>query len=264
MNLCEFCKFLCGNVQKVIFLRRGKEFKEEYIALWPDVDYLQSTYKKYIVESGLNNAPFYNELVRISREIAKIVNDRTKIPDIGSFQPAIAELDMLEEQLRKLQEEYHFEQAENKEIYLNGYGNGISIVFHNKISDEENILFTGDVPESYMKRIAGNQGKAPVPMHEDYCYIKIPHHGTPAYFYDFRAYNPKVIMIPNGKRGGKGYKVTGKYIADEKTKMYCSNCNWCEGWNIRRKCSCPNREIIYRDDLVDFPGRKKVVCSSVY
>lgn len=263
MNFCEFCKFLCGGVDRVFFLKRGDSFADnKYIALWPDIKYLNVRYENLFNELELSKVPYYNEIVEISRALMEIVNAREKQPDTQDVQQHQNKIDDCEQRLEKIQNHFTLDKEKKERIKINNYGNWISIVFQNKVSNNRNILFTGDVEKSHMNKIVENDSEESVPMHEKYYCIKIPHHGTKAHYYDFNKYAPDIIMIPNGKCSNCSYKIDKRYSNNsfwyKKPRRYCSNCNWCASWSRNDKCKCKNRNIVYRSDEKNFPGKSNI------
>ena len=102
-------------------------------------------------------------------------------------------------------------------IKLTGFKHSVNIVFHNSIDGESNFLFTGDVTSKDMGLIQNNfDNNIELNMHQEYKYIKVPHHGTKAHFFDFSAYNPGYMLIPNGKISRNSYKITAEYPSAHK------------------------------------------------
>lgn len=259
ISLLDFVEFLCGSTYKVVFSHRGTVMEDEkYIALWPDPEIVGDIARGFLDEfSIINNSPIFSTLLEISNGLCEIVAEIAGGKELYGSQDSHVYIQRIEEiriQLNSLQENRVIQEWSNNDTLvssLNSFGNKISIVFHNKENGKyENLLFTGDIESKYMDMIAQNYDKnKECAMHDTYCYVKIPHHGTDKYFYDFSKYNPKVFMIPNGSC--YTWKISKDYIQDgtngNNAKVYCSNCNWCEG-NIKLRkftCPCVNHEIIF-------------------
>ena len=134
---------------------------------------------------------------------------------------------------------------------LNELKNDISIVFQNEIDqraacgeimeeyESRDILFTGDVSKSVWNMITHMPKCEPkdLRMFAKYHLIKIPHHGTKCYYYNFEEYivpGKTVCLIPNEPiRGWQIYedKILKKgYSYDlEKAHVYTSQ-NDISGW----------------------------------
>lgn len=246
-NLCQFCQAICGSVANVQFLKRGDIF-QQYTVLWPDVDFLQDQYSRFAREFLVEQKVYYKELVRIAKEISAIMQSVSEGAGVensnlrGGYQARLREL---ESEMKELQQTIVFTEKERKQFRVNSFGNWISIVFHNTESGEENLLFTGDVECTHMRRI---EEMGDISLHERYKYIKIPHHGTEKYYWNFYRYHPDIILIPNG-RVQKGWGISEKYadngLSHEPLRC-CSNCNACKAWDAVSKCRCKNRIIVYR------------------
>lgn len=251
-NLCEFVKFLCGSISNIQLLERGDTFGQ-YTTLWPDTEYLSKKYSDILDNLRLDEEPFFRDIVDISKGIAHVINRKVKMSEkINVDNEIIETIPLLEKRLEKLQQGFELSKGKEQIINVNNFGNWDSIVFHNTEDCEKNILFTGDIDSSYMKRIDRNIGMGSnVQLHKNYYYIKIPHHGTITHYFDFYKYNPKVFMIPNGKCMSSAYKIARAYLsttiipAPPRPYMYCSNCNWCECWDSTTSCTCHNKTIIY-------------------
>lgn len=248
-TLLEFIKFLCGHVNKIVLLRRGKDFEnKKYKALWPDVNKVGAAAKDLISQIDINQM---NEIFKITERIILIMEQMIEADNIHTLPKNLfEELQGLTTDFNELSiNDYIIGRLD--EIPLNSFRNSISVVFQNAKSNNSNILFTGDLEKTHMKLIAKNYDGI-VNTHNRYKLIKIPHHGTAKHYYDFSIYNPEILLFPNGKCCNNSYKISDKYDADIKkltdVKIYCSNSNWCEMNKIGTfgYCNCsPNREIIF-------------------
>lgn len=251
-NLCQFCKAICRSVDHICFIKRGVQFcRNQYTALWPEIDSLEKKYDSLIKELSLDQKEFYRELRRIAAGITSIVRSLTGGGNEGyreMREQHQEQLSNLESQLKDLYETIDLTEDERKMIQANNIENWASIVFHNAVDCEQNILFTGDLEKRFMKKIISAKD---IPLYQKYWCIKLPHHGTSTYYVDFYQYNPAVFMVPSGKCPGVN-KISTRYLTStahrsvKRPYMYCSNCNWCEAWEPGKKCECsPNRTIIY-------------------
>ncbi|MDE6953521.1 MAG: hypothetical protein K2P09_06880, partial [Erysipelotrichales bacterium] len=123
-----------------------------------------------------------------------------------------------------------------------------NIVFHNKEdSNQKNYLFTGDIEKNNMLKIFDNTIEPSIELHEVYSYVKVPHHGTQRYFFDFSAKinNETILLISNGKV--KNWKIySGYYDRYSDNEHICSNCNHCETFIANAKsCKCKKYKVIY-------------------
>lgn len=129
--------------------------------------------------------------------------------------------------------------------------NGTSIVCQN-YNAEKRVLLTGDAPPSSLDRVAKYWEK---PMLRDkYNVIKVPHHGTDTYFFNFGCYTEyNTLAISNGetemnKRGA----ISRQYnLLRRDFRMACTNTR-------ARRCQCQR----------DFPkvrcNKKGDVCGCLY
>lgn len=259
LNLLDLIKYLCGSAKNVVLTKRGTPIAfNNSIALWPDPEKINHTAQHYY--EGLLDTPGLREILLELAPIADALRDRV-LWVVSSEEHFRAEqvtevFLFIERSLSSLAERFRFvltDEAHTKDsIRLNAFGNAISIVFHNREDSQDNYLFTGDITKGRLGKISKNyDGK--YPLHDHYKYIKIPHHGTYQHYFDFSAFNPEIIMIPNGECRGKSYKITRKYCtAGSPTglpRVYCSNCNWCAA--NPKQCyvtgRCVWRQIVFPD-----------------
>lgn len=112
---------------------------------------------------------------------------------------------------------------------LNSYGNKISIVFQNRLG-EENLLFTGDSEKSDLLRIIKNPGTdIELKIKDNYKYLKLPHHGTKSHFVDFLSHsiNAENVLIPNAKVSCGTWMIDKQYGPLGKMKI-CAASNNCD------------------------------------
>jgi hypothetical protein len=107
--------------------------------------------------------------------------------------------------------------------------NSLSIVFH----CPGKFLFTGDAPKEVMKQCL----LLPTPT---YRIIKIPHHGTKNYYFNFQPYSVPdcVYLIPNSSLYRKtGYEIDRRYTGASCHCLNCSSTSACKAMKNRGKCS---------------------------
>ena len=247
-TLYELVKFFTVGVQNVVFVKVGTEldFPTECVALWPDLNKISKDFPPMLEDISRVDKDFLDDLKNIALQFQELIRNYKEITLEGSSSVVVLIDEFIEKHYASLDFLNNEENKESMQVFLNSYDNDISIVFHNKHNSDTNCLFTGDIPERYMKLIAS----ASIPrMHDKYYYIKIPHHGTDNHYYDFKTYEPEVVMIPNGSCISDSYRISQKYVSDFKnnTRIYCSNCNWCEARPNPsiNKCVCKYRNIIY-------------------
>lgn len=245
VGLLDLLGFLCGNVRDIRFLRRGVTFpQEEYVTLLPDDDVLKRVKKDFeAIDFPIEFRDYYDRITLLSERIAGFVQQNLVefSVDLGVE---------YEEQIRSFAEEFNgivdeaiastSSSTNGASITrtikrLNELGNEISIVFQNTKSDQENVIFTGDADKKDIGRIARLND---IPLHDNYKYVKIPHHGTKSHFYDFSTneLKPRLerelewCLIPSGAVGGwarKFGKISVDYGPIGNSKL-CSNADWCE------------------------------------
>lgn len=251
VSLFALVEALCKKPQKVELLRRGCLFEEKYQALWPDRDIIcEETEKVYDVIKTEHKAVL-EKLEMFAEKLRRIVCSMTQENADLSDLPVPA---VLEREFRQMRTDTEFREllhdVQDRKLGLRSFKNRISIVFQNARDGELNLLFTGDVQQSYMKQIADNYD-GEIPLFEHYWCIKVPHHGTQEYYFDFSKYAPENMLISNGihysnsKKQSKELRTSSQYgglfyIND--AHMYCSNCDCCDGYE--NGCTCKESDII--------------------
>ncbi len=86
-------------------------------------------------------------------------------------------------------------------------------------------------------------------MYSHYDVIKIPHHGTRNYYYDFKdkINDTSVLMIPNGRISGSWY-VDAQYSRDSRSTGNRTICAHCMACMIP---VCPRGRCVYPKKYVD-------------
>lgn len=254
ISLFALVEALCRYPQNVELLSRESKFENKYIALWPDRNVIAEETEKILSFVEERNRSILERLIGFSEKLRQIVvsmsvQGRDAAPGEGLW--TVPELDR---EFKEIRASIEFQQMlgdmEEKKIELREFKNIISIVFHNEKDGELNLLFTGDVHKRHMRLITENYD-GQLPLHEHYWCVKVPHHGTEAYYFDFQDYTPENMLISNGiyhansKKRAKGYRTSARYaglfhIRD--AHMYCSECECCEGYS--NGCSCKDCDII--------------------
>lgn len=247
-TLLEFATYLCANPLKVRLLKRSDKF-DACTVLWPDEKHIV----KYADELLLlfdNSSAFVKELTDISDITAHLITTLIESGTNTISERHQETLLTIRTRLDNLSRHHDLQyQLLRYQTQLTSFGHTVNVVFHNSVNGDNNFLFTGDIEKKDMKIIEVNTDKNPeLDLHMEYKYIKIPHHGTSAHFYDYTRYLPKNILISNGKsRVLNSYMIASDYskLYSTTTKLYCSNCNFCEAWAT--SCRCTNRQIIWPD-----------------
>lgn len=243
LSLIQFLISICSTTGKVHFVKRGSEIQDEYVALWPDEDYINQRTKK-IIDDLYRDADGFGRLVELSRQIITVVLRLEGAEGLEAKQEIVVVLQELEEQYKLLSNEINIDKV--PQYKLSKYGNEISIVFQNKLVGVRNVLFTGDVgKDDVWDLIEGNyDGK--IPMHDKYHVIKIPHHGTNGYYHSFvaRCNSETVFLIPNGRAYFPTWYSDARYSIDANSEdclVVCSDNRACNAVNTmggRYYCNC--------------------------
>lgn len=247
-TLLEFVNFLCTNVKNVELLRRGEKFDgDNFVTLWPDQELVGAMRKKVDMIEAID---MLRDIINIAEELIGIVKIVVSQGiDDEERKACLVKFENLRERIEDIyDEDILIGFIDKYDILLNALGNDISIVFQNVTSNDNNMLFTGDLSSSYISMLSNNYDKK-LPMHKKYKYIKIPHHGTKgandSHYYDFSTYEPDVLIFPNGECSTSSYKISNNYKKDITSiaskgiiKVYCSNSNYCEMNKTGKACDC--------------------------
>lgn len=128
--------------------------------------------------------------------------------------PVISEHEL--EKLKKTFEKHH---------------NNMSLAFHEtKVCNMHNVLFLGDAEKRYIKYACDTYARS------QYCFVKIPHHGTKAHFYKYLPF-AKYYAITNGTPH-KTWEITDLYDAQygRNATFVCSNNANCQIYQNSNKC----------------------------
>ncbi len=253
-SLFDILAFLTISTKKnITLLNRGVVFEDgKYVALWP----LKSMHIKTFKELDLGLPP---ELERELEELARITCIfvmRVLVGNEGYEESYTGELsiELLDASYNRLLDDYSEFLSNNnwtneKKAKLNKLNHEYNVVFQNLEDCDENVLFTGDAEIPQMNSIAKRKD---IPLYSDYKYIKIPHHGTDAHYFDFTSYNPQTVIITNGRvikvKYPDSYKISDQYGSLAATHV-CANSNWCENCTFNcatSKSVCAiNRVLVY-------------------
>lgn len=235
---------------KIEFLSRGKEFEDKYVALWPDTDVIAELTEEMLAPLEKKHSQIIKELISFSEKLRQMIICMTAESDGEKPYP----VSVLEQEFRDLRSmpEFHqlMEDVDGEEQEKWDIKNAISIVFQNDEDSDWNLLFTGDVSNKYMEKLAENYDEK-LPLYDHYWCIKVPHHGTASHYYNFSGYTPENLLISNGiyhtlgKKQAKAARTTTEYAGLFHTwdvAVWCSNNNCCDGF--KNGCSCKECEII--------------------
>lgn len=257
ISLYAFVEALVKQPQQIEFLKRGDIFEGKYQVLWPDRDILEEEAKntcEWIGELGKSRKEEVEFAETICQKALGLLQDfAEKLRKIvcGELKTnAFA----LECEFRELRENPEITEMikvlEEKKVSLRQFKNKISVVFHSVTDGEMNVLFTGDIPHEYMKKIAVNYDEK-LPLHEHYWCVKVPNHGIQADYFDFTDYTPENMLISNGiyyadnKKKTKAYRTSAQYAGlfyINDTHMYCTTASCCDGY--QNGCTCKECDII--------------------
>lgn len=254
VSLYAFIMALIGRNQKVELVSRGKSFEKKYQALWPDTDVIRQETDRIFDLIGKEQHEIMDILVKFAEELRRIIWSMTEQGKEESTGERILPAYVYEREFRKIKYMPEFkkllEYLHNNKIDLKQFRSQISIVFHNERDGELNLLFTGDICPEKMRMIADNYDDK-FPLHDHYWCIKVPHHGTQEYFFDFSKYEPENLLISNGihysnsKQQSRELRTSPLYgglFYIEEAHMYCSNCDCCDSYE--NGCSCKEWDII--------------------
>ena len=254
MSVMDFLLKVCDvNSGSIHFVRRGSRIEKDFIALWPCRDYLVARAKAIMTEvvrdvmlcaEVRRELPFdMGEVRAIASQLIQSVSHYVERPQAEAFW----------EELKSLKCEYDRLKValpKNKMVgyQLSNFGNLISIVFQNVRSEERNVLFLGDFGKS-KGAWELMEDDSSVKMHKTYSDIKIPHHGTPAYYHSFvkyfsqNEYQPTTIYIPNGCHRRKNWRIYERYSKDvnsvPRTISQCTNNDTCNAATPNCQCRWP-------------------------
>ena len=228
-NILEVLLAVANTKGRLYLVSRGSSISTGLIALWPATNILEKEAERLLVELDIYRIyeEHLSELLHITHSLKRRVDMlqkqehmqiqtlTNKIPDILS----IKEIEELIEQLK-----FKIQIPLNYDTKVEKFNNEISIVFQNRKkwctrndykdycydgrnchncffrNGTRNLLFTGDVPNDILKKLSTMTDE--LKMHKQYDIIKIPHHGTEMYFFDFSPYIISGVtkcLIPNEK-----------------------------------------------------------------
>ncbi len=243
-SLMDLLDFLQDYSRKITLLSKGETFEnDKYITLWPPKDEKKLT-------NIISSLDLPEDLERSLLELAEMMcvfvvvqranGDRTYevryIEYNRDYPIAIEDIRNKYDNVSENLEEY-LNSDESKKIELrklNKLNHKYNIVFQNKEFCDENVLFTGDVEKTHMRKIAK---ATDIALYPNYKFIKIPHHGTDYHYFDFSGYSPKNVIITNGKvNKADSYKISARY-GTLNAHFICANSNFCCNCNFT--CASP-------------------------
>lgn len=257
-NILDVLLSIANTQGKLCLVSRGSTIGAGLVALWPDKNYLEKEAGGLIEE--LNIYRMYeehlSELNQIVSSLQKRVEElhnqeRMQNSTLTYKSKSSLSIREIEAAIKKLEAKIQI--PPNYESKIDEFNNEISIVFQNKIEGcnhkkscytgkecvrcyykhwRRNILFTGDVPKKILEKLSKKTDA--LRMYEKYDVIKIPHHGTENYYFDFSTYVFRGItkcLIPNGTIKIKGHDVCPNYEKlINKAYIYISEHGCVTGW----------------------------------
>ncbi|MCF0237384.1 MAG: hypothetical protein HUK24_02200 [Sphaerochaetaceae bacterium] len=220
---------VCNNNGRVVFLKKNDTFHNNTV-LWPQINPISSEaikIKNEIINSieNLNIDKIIKEdflektIPSITKQTTKLVDAINVIKEISNnnYSQVLPSLKSINDDFKKLRKSMNKDICkyiwENHKGKLNDFGNSVSLVFHSQ--GDNRILFTGDIPKDIMETHI-----SPTIQSIKYSIIKIPHHGTTNYYYDFKDNfidNETKLLIPNDNSIGNA-KIDKRYHEDVKGK----------------------------------------------
>ena len=187
---------------KLHCISANNNIENKYVALWPQKTIIGQDGTRLlsvIMDAQHSESGQFDEMLSqlfvFSSRLCEIVNN---ISDSGKIEE-ITRILNLNNDFTDFFNKYKYKviiDKINKKFrnQLKWLGNIISIVFHNKVQCDNNILFTGDFNPQYLKYMPD--------MYSRYRVIKAPHHGTPDYYsndiLDLLSDKSAYLLIPYG------------------------------------------------------------------
>lgn len=268
-SLFDILDFLCANVSDIRLLSKGISFEnEKYITLWPKINDSENHITEIVHELKLP-PDFEGKLIALSEivciyvtnellgmdsdnrysddEVYEYHNDNFDGSQRTVYMRTVYEK-LLDEVFNYVVDSVQDNQIAVQMEKLNELNHKYNVVFQNKMSGSENVLFTGDIEKEQMQEIAM---ASDIKLHPSYKYIKIPHHGTLTHYFDYSKYSPEKIIITNGMVNAKNsvaYRICKGYGSINSIHLCANsnNCCNCSGACITSKSICSvSRKIVY-------------------
>ncbi len=233
VTLFSFLSAICSMKGRIHFVSFGDTVQDKYTILWPD---------KFFLNPCMD---YHNELLNdLARQTVQIMQS-IRSEDGRSSGNVVGLLDELNDRYLNIPKPDGLNS--NISNKLSRWENDISIVFHSTKDVTRNILFTGDIPRKYWWDIERNMIIDRRAINSPYSVIKIPHHGTTRYYYDFasKVNNSSAVLIPNGNIHYWTIDYRYSLLAPSIHRIVCSCNNSCSatcGHNCN--CNCRNNQII--------------------
>lgn len=243
VTLFDFLMSICNS--KIHFVGSMDSVQEQYTVLWPDRNRIipYPDIHRFLVNRG---GDAYSRLHDISTQLRNLVVEAYRDEDGTIY------LEGSEQRLAALRNQYIaieidpviYRSRISKE--LSDWENDISIVFHSKNVLDMNVLFCGDVPKKFWNCIINNRDADTEKIEFEYDAIKVPHHGTKNYYYDFSRFAGEGthLLIPNGNVSK--WKIYHEYSVDATLwdcNVICSDNNCCEA-SKRDLCNCRKKVVL--------------------
>lgn len=267
-NILDVLIAVANTGGKLYLVSRGSKIGTGLVALWPDINDLEKEAEKLIVDLDIYRfyEEYLSELNRITfsliQRVNKLVNqERMEIQVLTDKEADVLSIDEIRSLVEYLDSK--IQAPDNYKSKVEEFNNKISIVFQNEMQrcDEKkdcyddmancdncifrnnirNLLFTGDVTNDVLTQLACVTGK--LQMHEQYDIIKIPHHGTASYYFDFSPYITagKTTCLISNEGFSKGYNIDNEYEKSLKEAHMVSSKNDCV---IKWNTSTMTRKVI--------------------
>ena len=246
------------DISNIKYLRRDNTFtigNREFIVLWPpsnisnNVDKLDEKLK--IIDEILNKKcgdklEYYQKQKKGIIELyGEMITEEGKL-NINNYNIIQNKIERKLTELKKTFKDKRMNGDEFKRFDLKNLhliNNLFSIVYHSKKNYiPQNIIMTGDISKQIIEKYLIKD------LYKKYRILKIPHHGTSAYFTNKLPYNC-ISLISNGKICNRSNKIANEYYRNEKIcYKYCSaGINNCITVNLGQKCcngNCSNDPYI--------------------
>ena len=198
VNIADFLKTICYS--EVHLVKRGDSISDNFVALWPVKRDIRKKVSPISLEClSREDRDTLEDCAKILYDAVRQIVDRNNEADKSNNGIVMQMLDECSQRIQNININNISKELTTK---LNKFGNQISIVFRNKRyrSSGRNMLFTGDIDNTTLNKLCKCKGYPK--MLRDISIIKVPHHGTDSYYFDFNSLITKsgdgILLIPNG------------------------------------------------------------------
>lgn len=276
-NILDVLVAVANTQGKLHLVSKGTKIGTGLLALWPEKNELDNEAKEIIDEFEINRiyetywADLHRIVFSLRERIGALENqERMQIQTLTERREDTLSIKEIEDLIKQLETKISAPNSDY-ESQIKRFNNEISIVFQNEIEwcndrigykkgcydaivddcpctkcifrkEFRNLLFTGDASREVLEKIEKMDKK--FALHEKYDLIKIPHHGTERYFFDFSSYISKGVTkcLISNELIGKGYEICSNYERTlNNAHIYCSKNACITKW---RRPSALDRKII--------------------